>query len=105
MLRPLLFLLLAPMALAGAWHEDPKVWLTPELDWAFHTQPGQLTMADIEATYDPPPRADWCDASGQVYQPTLTECDDYDDDLDVWLQDFHNTSQAPFSYPPTYCGC
>lgn len=94
----------------GGWGGEPElVWLDPEeTAWAQPLHPTQITVADMVATYEPPPRAAWCDGSGMVEQPSVEQCDTYDLDLESWMLYFtgaNDPSALPdYSYPYTYCG-
>lgn len=98
-------------AFGGAWGETIEaVWLPIELDWADdinHQFNLGLAVLTIEA--EPvPPRPEWCDETGMVRQPSLLQCDDYDEELTGWLMDFVGANDpagvAHIEYPPTYCG-
>jgi hypothetical protein len=108
-LLALLTLVSLPAVAGGPfWEDDPWVWKPMELDWAVALHPQGLSPSQIEATYDAPPRPEWCGPAGMVYPPTQAQCDAWDDELDNWMLDFTGASSVqdlpPHDDPPTYCG-
>ena len=92
-------------AFAGGWEPDILGWIPGDSQWAQDLQTNPEPLSIIEATYAPPPQAEWCDSSNP-YTPTTLECDDYHADLDTWVLDFLDTSTPPqFEAPPSFCGC
>lgn len=97
------------LALAGSWTSEPEfVWLQDELQWSQPLHPQGLDIVQIEALYDPPPRAAWCGPEGQVRAPDPGECAAYDAALESWMLVFTDQNDPaglpPYDAPPTWCG-